>query len=530
MDYLSNDSHRRKKAVAYVRVSSSRQINNESPATQRDKIQAYADANNIEILTDGWFYDEAKSAKNADREELKNLLKFALTYRDKIDHVLVYKMSRASRDVASYYMQVKGVLMAKGITLRSATESFDDSSTGNFMELIYVGLAQMDNDNKREYTLDNMKALAKQGWYQHPPVAGYSVHRKPNREGKLRPTLIPNAMAPKVTQILERFSKGDISKAELTRYAEEIGFRTRNGKVAGEDSINRMLKQPTYAGFISDKFTDYEEYEGEHPALITVETYERNKSLLYGRKTRKDEVHLKKNEAYVLKGTLLCAGCHRYQYASAPRTGNGGHSPRYHCGKGCKIPSMPAQIVHDDFVDMLRRIKPTEGTLRLYKEVLIREMNKQLGRINTDVQRLRGELSELSDARVKGIQQFAKGDLSKDEKDILMDALENQKLDLSLKLREAEQQQSFREADIEYALNFMEFVDKQWEDATFDVRQRFQKMLFPKGLVYDPVNHTFGTSEISVLYRSVSNKKASEEALKYYLVAGPGLEPGTSWL
>ena len=63
--------------------------------------------------------------------------------------------------------------MARGITLRSATEQFDDSSTGRFMELIYVGLAQMDNDNKREYTLDNMKSLAKQGWYQHPPIVGY---------------------------------------------------------------------------------------------------------------------------------------------------------------------------------------------------------------------------------------------------------------------------------------------------------------------------------------------------------------------
>ena len=50
-----------KKAVAYVRVSSTRQIDNESPATQRDKIQAYADANSTEIIK--WYYDEAKSAR-----------------------------------------------------------------------------------------------------------------------------------------------------------------------------------------------------------------------------------------------------------------------------------------------------------------------------------------------------------------------------------------------------------------------------------------------------------------------------------
>jgi hypothetical protein len=232
----------------------------------------------------------------------------------------------------------------------------------------------------------------------------------------------------------------------------------------------------------------------------------------------KDEIHTKKNEAYVLKGTLLCAGCNRYQYASAPRTGNGGHSPRYHCGKSCKIPSIPAKIVHEDFEAMLKRIKPTESTLSLYKEVLVREMNNQLGRINSEVQRLRNELGTISDSRVQGIQQFAKGDLTKDEKNLLMDSLENQKLELSFKLKEVEQQQSFREADIQHAINLMEYVDRQWTDANFDIKQRFQKMLFPKGLVYDPENRTFGTSEISVLYRSVSIKKSPDETQKYYLV------------
>ena len=93
-----------------------------------------------------------------------------------------------------------------------------------------------------------------------------------------------------------RFSVGDISKAELTRYAEDIGLRTRYGKVAGEDSINRMLKHPNYAGLVCDRFTEYEEVEGQHEALISKETYERNKSLLYARNSRKDEAHLKKNE------------------------------------------------------------------------------------------------------------------------------------------------------------------------------------------------------------------------------------------
>lgn len=62
-------------------------------------------------------------------------------------------------------------------------------------------------------------------------------------------------------------------------------------------------------------------------------------------------------------------------------------------------------------------------------------------------------------------------------------------------------------------------------------------MIFPHGVVYDSANRRFGTTKISVLYRALRIEKASEEASsnpvesqKYYLVAGAGLEPATSWL
>ena len=292
-----------------------------------------------------------------------------------------------------------------------------------------------------------------------------------------------------------------------------------------------MIQHPVYAGYICDRFTEYEKFEAKHEAIIDRDTYERNQQLIYANdRSRKNEVHSKKNPDYVLKGTLLCIGCNRPQYASAPRTGNGKHSPRYHCGKGCKIPSIPAQIVHDDFKDMLKKIKPTEGTLKLYKEVLRREANNQLGRLNNDVQRLRDELGEISKIRLQAIQRFTTGDLALEEKNELIDSLEHQKLEANIKLKEVEQLQSLREADIDHAINFMERVDMQWADADFDSRQRFQNMVFPKGLVYDFVNRRFGTSEISHLYRSVSNEKASEEALKYYLVAGARFELATAGL
>ena len=522
----------RKKVVAYVRISSMRQIDNESIATQREAIQRYADDNNFEIVE--WFEDIAKSGKNADREGLQTLVKYCLRNRGNIEHWLVYNMRRASRDISTYTSDVKIMLKSLGVTIRSATEpSVVDTKEGRFMEGLLVMLGQLDNEGKAEVTVDNMRSLALQGFWQHPPILGYDPHKVPNDQGKLRPTLKPNKMAKKVKEVLERFSVGDISKADLARYAAGIGLRSRYDTSPSEDSINRMLKHPVYPGYISDRFTNYELVEGKHVPIISKETFERNQSLLYGPKSRKGETHLKLNSHYPLKGLLLCYNCGKKLYASAPTTGNGAPSPRYHCARAsCKglVKSVKARKVHDDFEDALKRVRPSEGTLRLYKTVLIREASKQLGYLNNRITSLRDELTQIDSSRLNAIQKFTEDDITADEKSELISLYAMRKLEKTSELKDLERQQNVRETDIELAINVMDNVDKQWAESDIDIQVRFQSMLFPEGLVYHPHEGKFGTSQISPLYRCVLIEKDPEGSLKSHLVAGAGLEPATLWL
>ena len=521
-----------KKAVAYIRISSMRQIDNESPATQREAIQRYADANNITIVK--WFEDIAKSGKNVEREGLQQLLNYCLKNRGSLEHWIVYNMRRASRDIESYTTIINSALKGRGITIRSATEpAIDDTKEGRFLETLFVALGQLDNEGKAEVTVDNMRSLTMQGYWLNAPVLGYDICKVANSIGKPRPSLKPNQMAQKVKQTLERYSEGDISKADLARYAKEIGLRSRYNKVLSHDSIHRLIKHPVYAGFISNSFTEWKLVEAKHPPIISVETYERNQGLLYGLKSRKGETHLKINKTYPLKGLILCISCGNLLYASAPRTGNGQTSPRYHCArKQCKgkVKSIKASLVHDDFERMLHKIKPTAGVLKLYKEILIREANKQLGRLNNQIEDLRNGLSDISNSRNNTVQKYVDGYISLEEKNQLVDSLDSRKISLQSELKELESLQNIREADIELAIELMENVDKQWAHSDFDVKIRFQNMLFPRGVVYDYETGKFGTSEISPLYRCVGIEKAPEGALDSYLVAGAGLEPATLWL
>jgi len=66
----------KKKALGYLRISDKKQIKGESKQNQKEQIQRYADTNNIEVVK--WFYDEAKSGKNTDRDELQQMLTTAL--------------------------------------------------------------------------------------------------------------------------------------------------------------------------------------------------------------------------------------------------------------------------------------------------------------------------------------------------------------------------------------------------------------------------------------------------------------------
>ena len=522
---------RNKRALAYIRISSQRQVNGESPETQLQAINNFASNNGIDIVK--IFYDEAKSGKNTDRPALIELIKFAEKHKDDIDHVIVYKMNRASRDISSYVTGFLLPLKRLGISIRSATEPTDDSVYGQFMEMFNVLVGQMDNETKRAFTVDNMTNLSLQGWWQAPAMVGYDIHKIPNEVGKLRPTLKPNSMTPLVKQVLERFSEGDITKAELTRYAASIGVRSRYGKKLSEDRIHAMIKHAIYAGYVANRQTGWELVDGKHEAIISHDTYEINQRLLYGKRKRAGEVRQKFNPDYPLKGLVLCPNCTKPLYASAPKTGAGGKSPRYHCSRPqCKgkYKSIKADVMHDDFEKMLQRIKPDDRLLALYKEVLIAESANQLGSLNSKISKARSQLDTIAENRLNAIKKFNADQLTADEKTELVNAYDDDKSAITDELRQLERQQTIRETDIDVALEIMRDVDRQWLLASPSARARFQSILFPQGLVYDYENRRFGTSQISQFYRLATTKKDSEEPSKSFLVAGAGFEPATLWL
>ncbi len=507
-----------KRALGYIRISDKKQIEGESPANQKRIIQKYADDNNIKIHSDNWFYDEAKSGKNTEREELQSMLRLATKKKGLIDYIIVYKMSRASRNLTWYVMTIEAALQRTGINIRSATETFDESPMGKFVKHLHVMTAELENDTKREMVIDNMSSLAKQGYWLHHPPRGYDRKVVKNAEGKPRTTITPSHEAPKLKDVLLRWHRGDMTESQLTRYCTTIELYGRNGKPITQDVLHKIIINPVYAGYVCCKLTDYQRFEGKHEGLITAEVYEQNQLVL--KMKNKDYLlglkHHQNNELYPLRRFARCVRCNSFLTAGRPN-----NSPRYYCHRRAtcnQTGSIMTKLLHEQFQELLALITPTKGTTRLLREILKRQVKQELGSINQDVSRIRSAMDSNDNYRAKTRKMYILGELSQEEKEDAMKEIEEERIALRAELSEMEQRQMISEANIDYAINFMEDISTRWMSAPLELKQAFQELVFPNGFVYDIKTGNFLTPDISPLYRLDLGETGANSAKNFVMV------------
>lgn len=102
--------------------------------------------------------------------------------KGRIDHVVVYNVSRISRDMTSFLNDI-GLILAKcGVTLRSTQEVIDESPTGRFMLNIALSVHQLDNDIKSKTVKGDMALLASYGWWLSQALLGLKL--KPTAAGE----------------------------------------------------------------------------------------------------------------------------------------------------------------------------------------------------------------------------------------------------------------------------------------------------------------------------------------------------------
>jgi len=325
-----------KTAVAYARYSSDNQ-REESISAQLRAIREYAAKHDIAIIRE--YIDEARSATTDDRPGFQEMV-WDLKNGLKVDLVLVHKLDRFARnryDAAIYRREIQKA----GARLVAVDQPLDDSPEAVLLESFLEGLAEYYSRNLAREVMKGLRENALKGLHTggRPPL-GYRVEN-----GRL---VINPHEAEAVRLIFEGVLDGK-SYAAIQRELNAKGYRTRDGRLFGKNSIHEILRNEKYAGvYVYNRAAPRVGGKRNHhaskppqeviripgliPAIVSREEWDKVQEILDGRKVNARPRKRGKVE-YVLTGKVVCGVCGSAMVGNSKRSGRGVTYRYYECSK-----------------------------------------------------------------------------------------------------------------------------------------------------------------------------------------------------
>ena len=526
-----------KTAVGYTRVSTEEQVDGASREVQKQAIADYCKANDIELLDVYW--DGGFSAKNARRPELQRMLEDISSGKVQTDAVIVYNLSRLTRNLSSFSADIAPILTKKKVELRSTKETIDNTPQGKMMANLSICYHQFDNDTKSATTTDNMREIAAQGYWQSQAPLGFVRKHIPidkkTKDGKTRyrTILTPDEQgdtAKKVEDVLGYFLVGN-SVAETVRYAKKIGLKTRNGNDFSIQAMENLLSHPAMAGYnCSANLTDGKYIPAKWDGFISLDQHQSivQRIVQCCKKTGEKQPYNRSNPAFPLKGTIYCEKCGYAARGSAPKGGSGKPSPRYHCSECSGAGSIMPEAMHDKFIDLIQEITPVKNLLKAFSVALTRAMKHSVEKAEKDVTEKMEQLEKLQEQDNESFKAVMRGERSQADHERYMALLEQERQQLQDEIAAAQEQKTLSEKKIIRLISLMENPADIWKGASLEVRQLLQQMIFPHGIKVNLGTGEFekvGTHNLSPLYSVIPPKNDSNEPSLSPLVPGTGLEP-----
>ncbi|MBI3264869.1 MAG: recombinase family protein, partial [Acidobacteria bacterium] len=359
-------------AVIYVRVSTKEQTENLSLPTQLRACEEYCNRQGYEVLER--FREEGESAKTTDRTELQKLLKYCRAHKGKVNFVVVYNLTRFAREKYDHFA-LRAHLKSLGISLRSATEPIDDTSTGKLMEGVLAAFAQFDNDVRSDRTRAGMRAALELGRWTFPAPLGYL-----NAPRWSEKSLVPDPeRAPLIARAFEEFATGRFTKQEVIARVTDGGLRTRRGLMLSPQSFGQMMRNSIYIGRIESP-----EYgvstRGDFEPLVEESTFYRAQAVLDGRIVVAGP-RPRNHPDFPLRGFVRCETCRRPLTGSWSKGRNGRYA-YYHCQPQCRAVNMSKAKLEGAFADELALLQPTPGYMRLVKDRILQVWEQRRAEAN----------------------------------------------------------------------------------------------------------------------------------------------------
>ncbi|MBZ9628148.1 recombinase family protein [Psychroflexus sp. CAK1W] len=522
----------------YSRVSSKSQFDtNSSIDNQRTAASRYAYKNQLSITDNfGGTYESAKG--DFTRKEFKRLISEVKKAKNKPYAILIYKMSRFSRTGANAIGLVSELINTHKVHLIEVCSGKDTTTPRGEHEIIEsLQYARKENIERLEITIPGLTSYVRNGNWLGTAPRGYD-HYGPR---------VKNAEFISGKQRLEINEEGKLIKKAWKWKAQGVAdYKIREklstyGLAISKQSLSAMWRNPFYCGIQANKLLKGEVVEGSWKPLVSKEQFQKINEILDS-KTSTGYTQSKTNDGRPLQSHLFCGICgtkmtgykakKKYDY--------------YKCqNKSCNCKDLNANSstksikkgINNLFEDYLNQFvldtKYTEA-FKAQMKLTINDRNNESIQLETS---LNSQLENLNIQLDSLERKYAFEELDvnlykkfRDEIEYKIGEKNREKSNLSLKISNLDKK-------IEKCVNVTQNISKYWRSSKTDDKIRMQKLIFPHGIVIDPIKRQYRTTEINSVFSLISSiSRESEDKKKdsstnlvneSHSVAGTGLEPVT---
>ena len=239
------DNKRVKKCYIYTRVSTAVQVDGFSLDAQRDRLIKYAKDNGLAVA--GEYSDEGKSGKNVEgRPEFRRMLYDIENGKDKVDYVLVFKLSRFGRNAADvlHYLQR---MQDYGVELNCVEDGIDSSKeAGKLIISVLSAVAEIERENILVQTMEGRRQKAREGKWN----GGFAPYGYALVDGKL---VIAEDEAEAIRVIFDKYIHTTMGINKIADYLNMQGYKKKTRQNNSLDNfaptfVKGVLDNPVYSG------------------------------------------------------------------------------------------------------------------------------------------------------------------------------------------------------------------------------------------------------------------------------------------
>ena len=522
----------------YTRVSSKRQFDdNNSLENQITTAKKLAVKRNYKITNE--FGNTYESAKNDfTRKEFVKLIDEVKQSRQKPFAIMIYKMSRFSRSGGSAIGLVNDLVKNQGVHLIEVSTELDTTTEEGEIQIHYSLInARKENMERLTYTLPGLKHFIKSGnWLGRAP-RGYDHYG-------------PKVKDPKFVQGCQELKINDDGKLLKMAWDWKLqnipDFQIRQklsirGLRINKQTMSEMWRNPFYCGINKNTFLEGEVVEGNWKGLVSKDSF----------KIINDRFDAKPKKEYnpytvqmdrPLQNQLYCGCCGSKMTGYKAK----GKYDYYKClNTSCKTKDLSANSskksikegIHNLFQNLLTNFKLNEELEDVFKEQMKLTLNEQSFKIYDDQTILKKRLKELQIKKEALDSRFAFGEIDNELYNRFIGAVTSELIEIEEKLEDSQIRISNLDKKVSELIEFSKNLSNIWVYGEYETKLSVQKLLFPEGIVIDPEDRTYRTSNLNPIFGLIhsftggnddaNKKRTNSNTDPSCVVAGTGLEPVT---